>query len=217
MIQGNGPSDACTATITTQGPGGVYFSTWIKGPMWASYLEPTEEPCHAFGVEIESADLDPECVPALRTLVASCLGLVPVKASSSTVRLVHSTFRTSLVSSIRNGEGGLVEMQFTGDHPDADVSNIHGRPTPLSADCSECEVVLDFTDSGSGDSDLSTTKSPRLSQSPIGSLKSLCPLRKAKPILAPPALSSHLPSTTVLSPFLFSIPLLFFTHFLLRK
>ena len=171
-----------------------------KALMWASYSEPTEEPCHAFGVEIESADLDPESVPALRTLVASCLGLVPVKASSSTVRLVHSTFRTSLVSSIRNGEGGLVEMQFTGDHPDADVSNIHGRPTPLSADCSECEVVLDFTDSGSGDSDLSTTESPGLSQSPIGSLRSLCPPRKTKPILARPALSSHLPSTTVLSP-----------------
>ena len=32
MTQSNGLSDAYTATITTQGPGGVYFSTWIKGP-----------------------------------------------------------------------------------------------------------------------------------------------------------------------------------------
>ena len=197
--------------------GGVYFSTWIKGPMWASYSEPAEEPCHTFGVEIESADLDPESVPALRALVASCLGLVTVGASSSAVRLVRFTFRASLVSSIGNGGGGLAEMQFTGDHPGAGVSNIHGRPTPLSADCNECEVVLGFTDSRSEDSDLSTTESPGLSQSPIGSLKSLCPPRKTKPILARPALSSLLPSTGVLSPLLFSVPLLFFTHFLLRN
>ena len=149
MIQGNGLSDAYTTTITTQSRG-VQICTWIKGRA-VSYSERplrAEEPCHAFGVEIQSADLDTENVPALRTLVASCLGLVTVEASSFTFRLVHFIFRTSLISSIRNGEGGLAEMQFTGDHPDADVSN-----TPLSADCNEYEVVLDFTGSGSGDSD----------------------------------------------------------------
>jgi len=57
-----------------------------------------QEPRHALGVEIGSADPDPENVPALRTLVSSCLGLVTVEASSSTVRLVHFTLQEHLSS-----------------------------------------------------------------------------------------------------------------------
>ena len=48
------------------------------------------------GVEIGSADRDPENVPALRILLASCLGLVTVEVPSSTVRLVHFTLQEYL-------------------------------------------------------------------------------------------------------------------------
>jgi hypothetical protein len=50
--------------------------------MWVLYSERPlrgEELCHALGVEIGSGDLDPENVPALRTVLASCLGLVTVE------------------------------------------------------------------------------------------------------------------------------------------
>ena len=100
-----------------------------------------EELCHALGVEIGSADLDLENLPALWTLVASCLGLVMIVVFSSAVRLVYFTLRASLVSPTRNEDEGLAEIQFIGSHPDADVSNPHGPPTPSSADCNEGEVV----------------------------------------------------------------------------
>ena len=52
-----------------------------------------QEPLHALEVEIGSADLDPENVPALRTLLASFLGLVSSEPPSSTVRLVQFTLQ----------------------------------------------------------------------------------------------------------------------------
>jgi len=67
--------------------------------MWVLYSERplrAQELCHALGVEIGSSDLDQENVPALRTLLSSCLGLVTVEASSSTVRLVHFTLQEHL-------------------------------------------------------------------------------------------------------------------------
>jgi len=69
--------------------------------MWVLYSERplrAAELCHALGVEIGSANLDPENVPGLRTLVSSCLGLVTVEESSSTVRLVHFTLKEYLAS-----------------------------------------------------------------------------------------------------------------------
>jgi len=57
-----------------------------------------QELCHALGVEVGSAELDPENIPALRTLLASCLGLLTVEESSSTVRLVHFTLQEHLSS-----------------------------------------------------------------------------------------------------------------------
>lgn len=44
----------------------------------------------------------------------------------------------TLVPSSRNGDNGLTEMQFRSDHPDADVLNLYGQPTPPSADRNEC-------------------------------------------------------------------------------
>ena len=100
MIHGNGLGDACTATLTRlKAQKGDKSAFGLKVLMWVLYSErplKTKELCHALGVEIGSTDLDLENVPALRTLVASCLGLVTVEASSSTVRLVHFTLQEHL-------------------------------------------------------------------------------------------------------------------------
>ena len=69
--------------------------------MWVLYSErplKMEELCHAMGVELGSTDLDHENIPALRTLLASSLGLVTVEVSSSTLRLVHFTLQEHLLS-----------------------------------------------------------------------------------------------------------------------
>jgi len=69
--------------------------------MWVSNSERplgASELCHALGVGIGSADLDPENVPTIRTLIGSSLGLITVEASSSIVRLVHFTLQEYLSS-----------------------------------------------------------------------------------------------------------------------
>jgi len=100
ITQGGGLSDAYTATLERlKAQKGDKSALGMKVLMWVMYSERpllAQELCHALGVEIGSADLDPENVPALRILVASCLGLVTVEASSSIVRLVHFTLREHL-------------------------------------------------------------------------------------------------------------------------
>jgi len=102
ITQGNGLNDAYTATLSRLKAQKGYRSVLgLKVLMWVLYSErplQAEELCHALGVEIGSGDLDLENVPALRTLVASCLGLVIVETSSSTVRLVHFTLQEHLLS-----------------------------------------------------------------------------------------------------------------------
>jgi len=101
MARGNGLSDAYTATLRRLGvQEGNRSVLGLKVLMWVLYSERpllAEELCHALAVEIGSTDVDPNNVPALRTLVASCLGLVTVEASSSTVRLVHFTLKEHLL------------------------------------------------------------------------------------------------------------------------
>ena len=101
MARGNGLSDAYTATLRRlKEQKGNKSVLGMKVLMWVSYSERplrTEELCHALAVEIGSSDLDPNNLPALRTLLASCLGLVTVEASSSTVRLVHFTLQEHLL------------------------------------------------------------------------------------------------------------------------
>ena len=100
MTLGGGLSDAYTATLTRLKAQRGYKSVLgLKVLMWVMYSErplQAQELCHALGVEIGSVDLDLENVPALRTLVSSCLGLVTVEVSSSTVRLVHFTLQEHL-------------------------------------------------------------------------------------------------------------------------
>ena len=103
MARGNGLSDAYTATLTRLKAQKGYKSVLgLKVLMWVLYSERplrAEELCHALGVDTESADLDPNNVPALRTLLASCLGLAAVEASSSTVRMAHFTLQEHLLGS----------------------------------------------------------------------------------------------------------------------
>ena len=102
MARGNGLSDAYTETLTRlKGQKGNKPVLGLKVLMWVLYSERplrAEELCHALGVEIGSADLDPTNVPASRTLLTSCLGLVTIEASSSIVRLVHFTLQEHLLS-----------------------------------------------------------------------------------------------------------------------
>jgi len=102
MARGNGLSEAYTATISRlKAQKGYKSALGLKVLMWVLYSERPlrgEELCHALGVEIGSEDLDPENVPALKTLIASCLGLVTFEESSSIVRLVHFTLQEHLSS-----------------------------------------------------------------------------------------------------------------------
>ena len=101
MMRGNGLSDAYTATITRlKAQKGDKPGLGLKVLMWVLYSERplrAEELCHALGAEVGSTDLDLEYVPSLRTLLSSCLGLVTVEASSSTLRLVHFTLQEHLL------------------------------------------------------------------------------------------------------------------------
>ena len=102
MARGNGLSDAYTVTLERlKAQKGNRPGLGLRALMWVLFSERplrAEELCHALGVEIGSAELDPENIPALRTLLASCLGLLTVEASSSTVRLVHFTLQEHLLA-----------------------------------------------------------------------------------------------------------------------
>ena len=104
MTQGNRLSDAYTATLTRlKTQKGNKSALGLKVLMWVLYSErplKTKVLCHALGVELGSTDLDHENIPALRTLLASSLGLVTVEASSSTLRLVHFTLQEHLLSDL---------------------------------------------------------------------------------------------------------------------
>jgi len=104
MARGNGLGDAYTATLgRLRAQKGNKSELGLKVLMWVLYSERplrAEELCHALAVEIGSMDLDQNNIPALRTLLSSCLGLVTVEASSSTVRLVHFTLQEHLLSDL---------------------------------------------------------------------------------------------------------------------
>ena len=102
MARGNGLSDAYTATLTRlKAQKGNRPELGMKALMWVLYSERplrTEELRYGLGVEIGSPDLDPENLPAIRTVLSSCLGLLTVQTSSSTLRLVHFTLQEHLSS-----------------------------------------------------------------------------------------------------------------------
>ena len=87
--------------------------------MWISQSErpmSPEELCHALGVQIASTDPNPENIPSIESLLASCLGLVIVDKEESTVRMVHFTFQEYLNSSsemFQNSYGLMAEVCLT--------------------------------------------------------------------------------------------------------
>ena len=120
MTGGNGLSEAYTATLSRikaqKGYKSVLGSKVLMRVLYSERPLRAEELCHALGVEIGSADLDPENIPALRTLVASCLGLVTVEVPSSTVRLVHFTLQEHLLRDralFHNPHSSIAEVCLT--------------------------------------------------------------------------------------------------------
>jgi len=120
MKRGDGLGDAYTATLQRLGAqAGSKSILGLKVLMWASCSQrplQVEELRHALGVEMGSTDLDPEDVPALQTLLASCLGLVTVEASSSTVRLAHLTLQEHLSRNptlLQNPHSTIAEICLT--------------------------------------------------------------------------------------------------------
>ena len=102
MARGNGLSDAYMATLSRlKEQKGNKSVLGLKVLKWVLYSErplQVDELRYALAVEMGSLDLDPKNIPVLRTLLSSCLGLVTVEGSSSTVRLVHFTLQEHLLS-----------------------------------------------------------------------------------------------------------------------
>ena len=100
--QGNGLGDAYTATLgrlkAQKGNKSVLGWKVLMCVLYSERPLRTDELCHALGEEIGSTDLNLENVLELRILVASCLGLVTVEASSSTIPLVHFTLQEYLLN-----------------------------------------------------------------------------------------------------------------------
>src|ERR1700712_4068234 len=86
IARGNGLGDAYAATLTRlKEQKGNRSGLGMHALMWVLCSERplrAEELCHALGVEIGSAELDPDNIPALQALLASCVGLLTVETSS---------------------------------------------------------------------------------------------------------------------------------------
>jgi len=120
MARGNGPSDAYAAALERlKGQGKEESEFGMNVLMWVLHSERplnTEELCHALGVEMGSEDLDPENLPDIQTVLSSCLGLVTVEPSSSTVRLVHPSLQVYLLSNLtlfHNPHSTIAEVCLT--------------------------------------------------------------------------------------------------------
>ena len=102
MTNGHGLGDAYHATLDrmkAQSGGKSRFG--MAALMWISQSERPMSPdelCHVLGVHIGSTDPNPDSIPSIKTLLASCLGLVTVDEGTSTVRLVHFTLQEYLNS-----------------------------------------------------------------------------------------------------------------------
>ena len=102
MTNGRGLGDAYGVTLDRIGAqSGGKSRLGMAALMWISRSErpmKADELCHAIGVQIGSTDPNPDNIPSIQTLLASCLGLVTVDREESTVRLVHFTLQEYLNS-----------------------------------------------------------------------------------------------------------------------
>jgi len=102
MTSGGGLNDAYDVTLDRiRGPTVGKSKLGIGALMWISRSErpmSADELCHALGVQIGSTDPNPDSIPSIQTVLASCLGLVTVDKEESKVRLVHFTLQEYLNS-----------------------------------------------------------------------------------------------------------------------
>src|SRR5205807_8860124 len=120
MTNGRGLGDAYRVAMNRiEAQGGAKSKLGMDTLMWVSRSErpmTADELCHALGVQIGSTDFNPESVPSIQTLLASCLGLVTVDQTGSTVRLVHFTLQEYLDSNseiFRNPYAMMAEICLT--------------------------------------------------------------------------------------------------------
>ena len=93
----SGVYDRMLSRVKAQGE--IKEKIGVAALMWVLHSERplrVDELCHALAVEIGSADLDPENVPSMGTLLSCCQGLLVVAEETSTVRLIHSTLQNYL-------------------------------------------------------------------------------------------------------------------------
>jgi len=101
MTDGSGLGDAYSATLDRIKRSGGKSRLAMVALMWISKSErpmSADELCHALGVQIGSTKPNPDNIPSIQSLLASCLGLVTVDREESAVRLVHFTLQEYLNS-----------------------------------------------------------------------------------------------------------------------
>jgi len=92
-----GAYDATIRRIKAQEGDGARLG--MAALMWISHSErplSVDEMCHALGIEIGSAEINPNNIPSIRTVLRCCEGLAVVDEGSSTVRLIHFTLKEYL-------------------------------------------------------------------------------------------------------------------------
>jgi len=102
MTSGRGLNEAYDVTLERiKGQALGKAKLGMSALMWISRSErpmSSDELCHALGVQIGSTDPNPDSIPSIQTILASCLGLVTVDKEESKVRLVHFTLQEYLNS-----------------------------------------------------------------------------------------------------------------------
>ena len=101
ITNGYGLGDAYSVTLDRINQSRGKSRLAMAALMWIARSErpmSADELCQALGVQTGSTDLNPDNIPSIQSLLASCLGLVTVNIEGSTVRLVHFTFQEYLNS-----------------------------------------------------------------------------------------------------------------------
>ena len=101
MTNGRGLGEVYGVTLDRIKQSGGKSKLAMATLMWISRSErpmSADELCQALGVQIGSTDPNPDNIPSIQSLLASCLGLITVDREESTVRLVHFTLQEYLNS-----------------------------------------------------------------------------------------------------------------------
>ena len=110
MTDGRSLGDAYSATLDRIKQSGGKSRLAMAALMWISKSErpmSADELCHALGVQVGSTKHNPDNIPSIQSLLASCLGLVTVDREESAVRLVHFTLQEYL-----NSRSGMFQNPY---------------------------------------------------------------------------------------------------------